>query len=110
MRYVVVGLHATGRSACMWLRKVDKSAEIVGLDPSPLPVYSRPLISYVLSGEMALPDMDVATDGFWKDLGVSVRGERAVALDPGRGRLELASGESLAGWTSTRANPSKSTW
>ena len=57
MRYVVVGLHAAGRSACMWLRKVDTSAEIIGLDPSPLPVYSRPLISYVLAGEMAPRDM-----------------------------------------------------
>ncbi len=50
MRYVVVGLHAAGRSACLWLRKVDKTAEVIGLDPSPLPIYSRPLISYVLAG------------------------------------------------------------
>ena len=95
MRYVVVGLHAAGRSACMWLRKVDRTAEIVGLDPSPLPVYSRPLISYVLAGEMAPRDMEVAGDGFWKELGVTVLGERAVGLDPGRGSLQLASGRSL---------------
>ena len=95
MRYVVVGLHAAGRSACMWLRKVDRTAEIVGLDPSPLPVYSRPLISYVLAGEMAPRDMEVAGDGFWKELGVTVLGERAVGLDPARGSLQLASGRSL---------------
>lgn len=96
MRYVVVGLHAAGRSACMWLRKADKSAEIIGLDPSPLPVYSRPLISYVLSGEMAPQNMRVAGDGFWKELGVTVLEDRAVSLDADRGRLELASGRSLA--------------
>ena len=82
MRYVVVGLHAAGRSACMWLRKVDKSAEIIGIDPSPLPVYSRPLISYVLAGEMAPRDMVVAGDGFWKEQGVTVLADRALALDP----------------------------
>ena len=96
MRYVVVGLHAAGRSACMWLRKVDKAAEIVGLDPSPLPVYSRPLISYALAGEMAPRDMVVAGDKFWRDQGVTVLGDRAVALDPARSSLQLASGGSLS--------------
>ncbi len=96
MRYVVVGLHAAGRSACMWLRKVDKAAEIVGLDPSPVPVYSRPLISYVLAGEMASRDMVVAGDIFWREQGVTVLGDRAVALDPARASLQLASGEALS--------------
>ncbi|WP_029460144.1 NAD(P)/FAD-dependent oxidoreductase [Solidesulfovibrio alcoholivorans] len=96
MRYVVVGLHAAGRSACMWLRKADKAAEIVGLDPSPLPVYSRPLISYVLAGEMASRDMVVAGDKFWREQGVTVLGDRAVALDPARASLQLASGGSLS--------------
>lgn len=95
MRYVVVGLHAAGRSACTWLRKVDKTAEIIGIDPSPRPVYSRPLISYVLSGELAPRDMLVAGEGFWKEQGVIALEDRALALDPGRGRLELASGRSL---------------
>ena len=63
MRYVVVGLHAAGRSACTWLRKVDKTAEIIGIDPSPQPVYSRPLISYVLSGELAARDMHIHISG-----------------------------------------------
>lgn len=95
MRHVVVGLHAAGRSACTWLRKVDKNAEIIGIDPSPLPVYSRPLISYALSGEMTPQAMQVAGDDFWKEHGVSVLADRAVALDPARARLELASGQSL---------------
>lgn len=95
MRYVVAGLHAAGRSACMWLRKVDKTAEIIGIDPSPLPVYSRPLISYVLSGELAPQDMLVAGDGFWKEQGITVLQDRAVALDPARTCLQLASGQSL---------------
>lgn len=95
MRYVVVGLHAAGRSACAWLRKADPSAEIVGLDPSAGPLYARPLISYVLSGEMSPEAMIVAGRDHWAGLGVSVRGERAVSLDPGRARLVLESGREI---------------
>ena len=39
--------------------------------------------------------MEVAGDGFWKALGVTVLADRAVGLDPGRGNLQLASGRSL---------------
>ena len=96
MRYVVVGLHAAGRSACQWLRKVSQSAEIIGVDPSPLPVYSRPLISYVLAGEMDQSGLCVAGDGFWNRLGVPVLADKAVSLDAGRGLLVLESGRELA--------------
>ena len=96
MRYVVVGLHAAGRSACQWLRKVSPSAEIIGVDPSPQPVYSRPLISYVLAGEMDRQGMRVADDGFWNRLGVTVHADKAVGLEAGRGRLLLESGKELA--------------
>ena len=96
MRHVVVGLHAAGHSACPWLRQADKTAEIIGVDPSPLPVYSRPLISYVLAGEMDPRGMSVADDGFWERLGVSILADKAVGLDAGWGRLFLASGKELA--------------
>jgi NADPH-dependent 2,4-dienoyl-CoA reductase/sulfur reductase-like enzyme len=96
MRYVVVGLHAAGRSACAWLRRADPSAEIVGVDPSPVPVYSRPLISYALSGEMTPEAMTVAGDDFWTGLGVTLVRERAVRLEPDRARLTLASGTGLS--------------
>lgn len=66
MRYVIVGLHAAGRSACAWLRRADPAAEIVGVDPAPLPVYSRPLISYALAGEMTPEAMTVADDAFFQ--------------------------------------------
>ena len=95
MRYVVVGLHAAGRSACMWLRKADRTAEIVGVDPAPAPLYSRPLISYALAGEMTPAAMNVAGEDFWADLGVTLARERAISLDPGRGSLVLASGRTL---------------
>lgn len=96
MRHVVVGLHAAGRSACQWLRKASPAAEIIGVDPSPLPVYSRPLISYVLAGEMAPSGMGVADDDFWNRLGVSVFADKAVGLEADRGRVLLESGRELA--------------
>ncbi|NMC48457.1 MAG: FAD-dependent oxidoreductase [Desulfovibrio sp.] len=96
MRYIVAGLHAAGRSACMGLRKADPSAEIIGVDPSPEPVYSRPLISYALSGEMSAEAMIVAGEDFWTGLGVTLVREKAVRLEPDRARLTLASGKELS--------------
>jgi NAD(P)H-nitrite reductase large subunit len=96
MRHVVVGLHAAGRTACAFLRRADPAAEIVGVDPAPLPVYSRPLISYALAGEMSPADMTVAGDAYYDALGVTLARERAVALSPARGLLTLASGKELA--------------
>ncbi len=95
MRYVVAGLHAAGRSACAWLRKADPTAEIIGVDPAGGPLYSRPLISYVLSGEMPLEGMTVAGEDYWSRLGVTLVRERAVSLDAGRARLVLDSGREL---------------
>lgn len=96
MRHVVVGLHAAGRTACAFLRRADPTAEIVGVDPAPLPVYSRPLISYALAGEMSPADMTVTGDVYYDALGVTLVRERAVALSPARGRLTLASGKELS--------------
>lgn len=96
MRFVIVGLHAAGRSACHWLRRVAPDAEIIGVDPEPGPPYARPLISYVLDREIEPLAMNLADAGYWDRLGVSVFAERAVGLDPNRKRLTLASGRELA--------------
>ncbi|HBR06779.1 MAG TPA: hypothetical protein DD766_07170 [Desulfovibrio sp.] len=92
MRYVIVGLHAAGRNACVWLRRLQPDAEIVGLDPEAVPPYARPLISYVLAKELSAGQMTVETPDFWDRLGVRLVPERAVALDPDRKVLTLASG------------------
>ncbi|MBG0791818.1 MAG: FAD-dependent oxidoreductase [Desulfovibrionaceae bacterium] len=96
MRYVVVGLHAAGRSACQWLRRADPACEIVGVDPSAGSLYARPLISYVLDGE--LPEHALVKDSapFFENLGVQLKRAAAVGLDANRKRLILDSGEELA--------------
>lgn len=95
MRCVIVGLHAAGRSACEWLRRVAPHAEILGVDPEPGPPYARPLISYVLDREIQIQDLQLADAGYWDRLGASILPERAVALDADRKRLTLASGREL---------------
>ncbi len=92
MRYVIVGLHAAGRSACAWLRRLRPDASIVGVDPEAMPPYARPLISYVLSGELEPGQLNVEGPDFWDRLGVRVVSERATALDPDKKILTLASG------------------
>ncbi len=96
MRYVVVGLHAAGRSACAWLRRLDKSAEIVGVDPKPAPAYARPLISHVLAGEIEPELLELKEPDPFAGLGVAVEAERAAALAPDRQVLTLESGKEIA--------------
>jgi NAD(P)H-nitrite reductase large subunit len=95
MRYVIAGLHAAGRSACAWLRRLDPGAEIVGLDPEAAPAYARPLISHVLAGEIEPGLLDLAEPDPFAALGVTVVPERAVALDPDRREIATASGRTI---------------
>jgi NAD(P)H-nitrite reductase large subunit len=96
MRFVVIGLHAAGRSACAWLRRLKPEAEIMGVDPRPDPPYARPLISYVLAGEAAPELLFLKETDFFNRHGVTLRQDRAVGLDPNRRRVTLASGRELA--------------
>ena len=96
MRYVIAGLHAAGRSACAWLRRLDPGAEILGLDPEAAPAYARPLISHVLAGEIEPGLLDLAEADPFAALGVTVVPERAVALAPDRREITTESGRTLA--------------
>lgn len=96
MRYVVVGLHAAGRSACAWLRRLDPQAAIIGIDPRPEPPYARPLISHVLAGEVEPSLLFLKETDFFDRHGVTLCRERAVALDPDRRLVVLASGREVA--------------
>jgi NAD(P)H-nitrite reductase large subunit len=96
MRFVVVGLHAAGRSACGWLRRLAPDAEIIGVDPRPTPPYARPLISYVLSREIEPGLLELADPDFFGRLGVTLAAERAVGLRPDQRLLVLESGREIA--------------
>jgi len=95
MRFVVIGLHAAGRSACHWLRRLAPTAEIIGVDPGPEPPYARPLISHVLAGEIP-PELLLLKDvDFFADHGVTLCRERAVGLNANCRLVTLASGREL---------------
>lgn len=96
MRFVVIGLHAAGRSACQWLRRLEPTAEIIGVDPQPEPPYSRPLISYVLAGEVPPDLLNIRETDFFARHGVTLCRDKAVRLDPDRRLLVLSSGRELA--------------
>jgi nitrite reductase (NADH) large subunit len=96
MRFVVVGLHAAGRSACEWLRRLSPGAHIIGVDPRPAPPYARPLISYVLAGEIEPGLLELGTPDFFGRLGVELAAERAVGLKPDKRAVVLASGREIA--------------
>jgi NAD(P)H-nitrite reductase large subunit len=95
MRFVVIGLHAAGRSACAWLRRLSPDAEILGVDPRPDPPYARPLISHVLAGEVDPGLLFLKETDFFDRHGVTLCREKATSLDPDRRVVTLASGREL---------------
>ena len=50
MRYVIIGASAAGCRAAETLRRLAPESTITVISDEPLPLYSRPLLTYLLSG------------------------------------------------------------
>lgn len=58
--------------------------------------YNRVLLSSVLAGEMASPDIELMSAGWWRDHGVTLRyGQSAAAIDVSNRNVVLANGKTL---------------
>ena len=53
MRYVIIGASAAGCKAAETLRRYAPDSPITVISEEAQPLYSRPLLTYVLSGEVA---------------------------------------------------------
>ncbi len=93
MRYAVVGASAAGLAAAEGVLEVDPSAEVTLITEEPHGPYSRPLISYWLSGET--PEAFFPLPSSVLDR-VELRTEaRVEAVDPQGRTLRLAGGGTL---------------
>lgn len=93
-QYVIIGASAAGISAIETLRGEDPSSEIAVISDEPDPLYSRPLISYYLAGE--LPEERLAyrpPDFFERNDVEALLGCQAVGLEPQAERVVLDNGE-----------------
>jgi len=96
MHYVIIGNSATGVGAAESIRAADKSATITIIGDEPHHVYSRPLISHYIAGEVAADEMRYRPADFYTRRNIETRlGTRAESLNVDAHAVTLADGKAL---------------
>ncbi len=81
-RYVIIGGGVAAVGCIEGIRSIDREGEITVISEEDHPVYSRPLISYLLEGKTDTERMKYRPDGFYKENGCRVFcGRRAVSIN-----------------------------
>ena len=97
VNYVIIG-NSTAAVGCIeGIRSVDKTGPITVVSDEPYPVYSRPLISYLLYGKTTEEKMKYRSDDFYEKNGVkTVLGVKAEKVDYAKKNVFLDNGDSLS--------------
>ncbi|PIX52232.1 MAG: NAD(P)/FAD-dependent oxidoreductase, partial [Candidatus Aquicultor secundus] len=94
MSYVIIGNSVAAVGAIEAIRKVDKEIRITVISDEPYSVYSRPLISEYLAGQVKEDMMGYRDPGFYEKNGVTAMlGKRVTAIDPAKKSVKLDNGE-----------------
>lgn len=94
-KYAIIG-NGTAAVGCIeGIRSVDKSGEITVVSAERRPVYSRPLISYLLEGKTDPERMKYRGDSFYDDNGCKLLFGRADSFDAAKKCVTLDDGSSL---------------
>jgi nitrite reductase (NADH) large subunit len=97
MRYVIIGASAAGCQAAETLRRFAPESTITVISDEPRPLYSRPLLTYLLSGEVTPDRVWLKGEDYFSRWGlVPVLGEAVTRVNPGAREVRLASGRILA--------------
>ena len=96
MRYVIIGASAAGCRAAETLRRYAPSSPITVISDEAQPLYSRPLLTYLLSGEVAPEKVWLQGEDYFRQWNFKpVLGEPVVRVDPGAHAVHLLSGRHL---------------
>ncbi len=95
-RYVIVGSGPAGVSAAEAVRALDPNGEIVLVSEERHGYYSRPGLAYYLTGELTERSLSPFREADWLRNGAHLIDDRAVAISPSAGQVELQSGKRLA--------------
>ncbi len=97
MSIVILGNSAAAVGAIEAARKVDRSIPITVISDEPHPVYSRPLISYLLAGELRPEQIFYRPKNFYEKNGIrALLGRYAVKVDFDHQTVELENGEKIS--------------
>lgn len=94
--YVIVGNSAAAAGCIEGIREHDKKGSIAVISDEKYHIYSRPLISYLLKGDVSESRMQYRPADFYKVNGVeTLLGKRAVSVDSKTKVVELETGEKI---------------
>ena len=95
-RYVIIGNSAAAAGCIEGIRQADRRGSITVISREPHHIYSRPLISYLLSGKTDLERMKYRPDDYyWKYRVNAVLGQEAVKIDAGQQFVLLQNGQGV---------------
>ena len=96
MRYVIIGASAAGCKAAETLRRYAPHSPITVISEEARPLYSRPLLTYVLSGEVAPDKVWLKGEDYFRQWSFEpVLGEPVVRVDPGAHAVHLLGGRNV---------------
>ena len=94
--YVIIGNSAAAAGCIEGIRETDKKGTIAVISDEKYHIYSRPLISYKLKGDVTEKQMAYRPANFYKTNGVdTLLGKKAVSVDSKAKIVELESGENI---------------
>ena len=97
MRFVIIGNSAAGLAGAETIRRLDPQAPITIISDEPYPPYCRPLLTYLLGGEIQEKDLWLkAADYYQRWRFTPVLGKRVVQVDPAAKTVRLDAGETIS--------------
>jgi NAD(P)H-nitrite reductase large subunit len=96
MRYVIIGASAAGCQAAETLRRYAPDSPLTVISEEPQPLYSRPLLTYLLSGEVSREQVWLKGQDYFKEWTLEpVLGEPVIRVDPEGHAVHLLGGRTL---------------
>ena len=96
MRYVIIGASAAGCKAAETVRRYAPQSPITVISEEARPLYSRPLLTYLLSGEVAPEQVWLKGREYFAEWGLEpVLGEPVTRVDPAAHAVHLLSGRAI---------------
>src|SRR5665648_205484 len=96
MRYVIIGASAAGCKAAETLRRYAPDSPITVISDEAQPLYSRPLLTYLLSREVAPEKVWLKGEDYFRQWNFEpLLGEPVVRVDPPAHAVHLLGGRLL---------------